>query len=742
MASVTLQSRDHRGLLDIIDKLRSQGISRYVDIPQIIVCGDQSAGKSSVLEAISGMSFPAKDNLCTRFPTELILRRHATSTVKVSINPGPDRSEQDRGRLAEFKAEIHDTPDIGDVVEKAKQAMGLSDTKVFSSDILRVEVCGPTQPHLTMVDLPGLFRAGSREQSVQDAAVVRKMVRGYMESPRSIILAVVSAKSDFALQDITELAREVDPRGVRTLGLITKPDALDVGSDSEIAYLKLAQNKDVVFRLGWHVLKNRDFKTRDATSAERDEAEEAFFSKGVWTSMDPSLLGVKSLKPRLSNVLKDQILQQLPDLLQDVDAEMAACEAQLRRLGTPRGTLKEQRKYLLLVSRDFTSLMQAAIDGEYSDPFFGDAQTEAGYRKRLRARVRNTLTAFQQEMCLKGESKRIVDDASDTENKEQSSRRISRSAYIDHVNVLMSRMRARELQGTFNPLIISELFAEQCQPWSGIAEDVMGSVLQIVDDVTRAIVDHIAIEEAANGIFCIISSSLDGLKGDLHAKLQELLRPHLQGHPITYNNYVINIVQKAQAARRHGRLENVLKKVLGRDDLQAGNETSFDPYQLLKSLEEETDDDMNQHASESAIDYMQAYYKVALERFVDDVSVLAVEQCLVSKLPSLLQSDVVLDLEEEEIARLVSESQDTSLQRARCLEKLDVLQKGKEELRRLVSQRSLGLGAHSGSSQVGDQEANSQELVVPEANDGNGEEANDGNGEEANDGDEEKTIVG
>lgn len=95
-----------------------------------------------------------------------------------------------------------------------------------------------------------LFRAGNSDQSVgsvEDATTVRKMVRSYMKRPRSIILAVVSAKSDFALQEVTEYARELDSKGTRTLGLITKPDTLDAGSDSEAAYLKLAQNKDVLF---------------------------------------------------------------------------------------------------------------------------------------------------------------------------------------------------------------------------------------------------------------------------------------------------------------------------------------------------------------------------------------------------------------------------------------------------------------------------------------------------------------
>lgn len=200
------------------------------------------------------MSFPTKDNLCTRFATELILRREATEMVNVSIQPGPERSIDERQRLHTFHAELDLTrPDLQLVVEKAKNAMGISDFKVFSTDILRVELSGPAQPHLTMVDLPGLFRAGNRDQSSKDAKIVHKMVRGYVQNPRSIILAVVSAKNDFALQEITEMARELDPNGIRTLGLITKPDALDAGFDSEAAYVRLAQNEDVAFRLGWHV---------------------------------------------------------------------------------------------------------------------------------------------------------------------------------------------------------------------------------------------------------------------------------------------------------------------------------------------------------------------------------------------------------------------------------------------------------------------------------------------------------
>ncbi|KAK3933699.1 P-loop containing nucleoside triphosphate hydrolase protein, partial [Diplogelasinospora grovesii] len=132
-----------------------------------IVCGDQSSGKSSALEAISGMSFPAKDNLCTRFATELILRRAPAADVDIHITPGPERSDEEKARLRDFtySRTLADL-DIGHVIDDAKSAMDLNgNNKVFSTDVLRIEISGPSQPHLTMVDLPGLFLAGNKDQS-------------------------------------------------------------------------------------------------------------------------------------------------------------------------------------------------------------------------------------------------------------------------------------------------------------------------------------------------------------------------------------------------------------------------------------------------------------------------------------------------------------------------------------------------------------------------------------------------
>ena len=368
--SAFLQSKDHGDLLNIVDDLRSQCISHYVDLPQVIVCGDQSSGKSSVLEAVSSIRFPQKENLCTRFATEVILRRGPKKSFKVSIVPGAERTGQERAKLLDFQRTDVDLNEFEKLIQEARNAMGVDlDTRAFSTDILRLEISGPSQPHLTLVDLPGLFQAGNKIQSDDDARAVTSLVLSYMRNTRSIILAVVSAKNDFANQIVTKYAREIDPDGLRTLGIITKPDTLHEGSESEQAFVELAENKDVRFRLGWHVVRNRDYDTRHYSMEERDEAERDFFSKSLWARLPRRHIGIASLKLRLSTLLRDQILSKLPSLIMDVEVGINDCKETISRLGAPRSTLQEQRMYLLHISQDFASLAKSATDGVYNNLF-------------------------------------------------------------------------------------------------------------------------------------------------------------------------------------------------------------------------------------------------------------------------------------------------------------------------------------------------------------------------------------
>ncbi|KAI1464926.1 P-loop containing nucleoside triphosphate hydrolase protein [Daldinia caldariorum] len=679
-AAVPLQSKDHKTLMDIIDKLRSKGINRYVNLPQIVVCGDQSSGKSSVLQAISGMTFPTKDSLCTRFATELILRHtneHTGEKCCVSISPGDDRSPKEKALLEKFQySEIPGNFNIGTLVDKAKEAMGVGIDKgrTFCKDILRIELSGPAQPHLTIVDLPGLFRAGNKEQSTEDAAIVQSLVLSYMRNPRSIILAVVSAQSNFALQEVTQHAREIDIRGERTLGLITKPDTLDVGSASERDYFDLVQNRDVKFRLGWHVVRNRDFKSRDCTNEERDQAEAEFFDQGVWAGLPRSHKGSASLRTRLSEVLKEQILEQLPDVLEEIQRGLDQCSSQLEKLGVARSTLAEQRKYLLSASHQFSNLITEAKDGFYQNKFFGNVREDAGYRKRLRAVVQNTLTDFAQIMQTDGEARKIVESASKSDTTQ-----VSRADYLLEVKDLMRRSRGCELPGTYNPLIIGGLFREQCKPWRKWLESFSRDIFEAVDLTVNDALSYIVGDDTKAKLWGeLISDGLEKLNRQLHDKVDEILRPHEDGHPITYNHYLTENVQKIRTSRYQESIKYVLEEYERMLGVLPGT-----PEKMSEVITKLTERNMETVASSDAIDWMEAYYKVALKQVVDDFSKLAIEACLISNLPGLFTPEVVFELTDDTIRRIAAESWETADERRFLTEKMSVLSSGMKELQRL-----------------------------------------------------------
>jgi hypothetical protein len=148
---------------------------------------------------------------------------------------------------------------------------------------------------------------------------------------------------------------------------------------------------------------------RDALTAERDRKESEFFLTGVWTLLNLLQLRVTSLQTRLSNVLQDQILMQLPSVLKDVEAGIKQSEAKLAKLGASRPTVLEQRRYLIKVSAQFSSLVKAAIDRVYTDGFFARTKASEAYLRRLRAVVQNTLSDFAKQMREEGHA-RIIQD--------------------------------------------------------------------------------------------------------------------------------------------------------------------------------------------------------------------------------------------------------------------------------------------------------------------------------------------
>ena len=189
-----LNNPEAQALLDTIDGLRELQVGEIVKLPQIIVVGDQSAGKSSVLEAISRVRFPTKGDLCTRFATELVLRREPTTQIKVSINSAESGSSQP------FYRTTFDKDALPEIINDATVKMGIlpGSKKGFSKDILRVDIADPDAYPVTLIDLPGFFHSTTADQTEDDKKIVRELAEHYMKQPKSIILAVVSANNNLA----------------------------------------------------------------------------------------------------------------------------------------------------------------------------------------------------------------------------------------------------------------------------------------------------------------------------------------------------------------------------------------------------------------------------------------------------------------------------------------------------------------------------------------------------------------
>lgn len=184
--------------------------------------------------------------------------------------------------------------------------------KTFSEDVLKIEIRGPGQGHLSVIDVPGIFKKTTAGLTTKaDMIMVRNMVSSYMKNPRAAILAVIPANVDIATQEILEMAEEHDSRGQRTLGVLTKPDLVDRGAEQSI--MDLVQGRTHKLSLGWCIVRNLGQKELSDSSSDRHALEKSFFkSREPWVSLDKDRVGMEALQVRLIEILAEIIRREFP----------------------------------------------------------------------------------------------------------------------------------------------------------------------------------------------------------------------------------------------------------------------------------------------------------------------------------------------------------------------------------------------------------------------------------------------
>jgi hypothetical protein len=225
--------------------------------------------------------------------------------------------------------------------------------------------------------------------------------------------------------------------------------------------------------------------------------------------------------------------------------------------------------------------------------------------------VQNRLSDFSDALEEKGMQRRIIDDAKsiDPEHAE-----IHYSDFVTEVQHRMRRSRGRELPGTFNPLIIGDLFYLQSKPWELMVNKCIDRLLEDVQKAILPIVQDVLDEKSSTRLLeHIINPCLDKIEVSLRIKVEELLNPQKSGHPITYNHYYTEIVQKAREQHFQKSITQKLKKFFGVE--YPSRESTEDRFtfrmdSLIVALGVETEASMERFACSEAISCMQAYYKV------------------------------------------------------------------------------------------------------------------------------------
>ncbi|RKK76747.1 hypothetical protein BFJ69_g6696 [Fusarium oxysporum] len=662
-----LRSAKSSSRLNQIEQIRANGVGELISLPQLVVCGDQSAGKSSVLEGITGIPFPRQDGLCTRFPTEIILRHCNTArTIVATIRPHSSRSQEVQQTLKAYRKDVKDLSELPSIINDVSKLMGLRgftdshDDNAFASDALRIEISGPIGLHLSVVDLPGLISVSNEEQSDDDVDAVRDM-----------------ASNDIANQGIIKLARQFDPDGGRTVGIITKPDLINEGTESKIA--RVTKNLDnIKLRLGFFLLKNLSPSEieQGLDMDARSRRELQFFASPPWVSqgLDTERIGAEKLRIFLQELLDTHIEKELPKVKEDIRKSLEASERELQALGEPRPTVGHIRAYMIGLSMRFTEIARAALDGNYHGNY-QEFFTGSG-DSRLRARVQQLNTAFATEVRENGQKRRVKDTSESQESDKESTNdadvqiTVSNAEMTDWVKQAYVRTKGKELPGNYNSALLGELFLEQSQPWLPIAKNHVDSVFSAVSRWVDKATDVLFPEEKIRReIRDSLQDWMQGAREQASNELDKLIQDEKRS-PLTYNHYYTDNVQKARLNFQRIAIKDVVAEVTQLDwhgKLHIPN-SSVEIEKFVSALQARVTVNMDEQACNEAVTELNAYYKVAMKTFVDNVARQVIERHIISSLPTAFCPNNVSQMPDEVLLDIGSEPQKQILRRQKLAE--------------------------------------------------------------------------
>ncbi|KAH9006239.1 P-loop containing nucleoside triphosphate hydrolase protein [Lactarius hatsudake] len=350
-------TRYARNNLRLNNSLHDIELNRYLDLPIIAVVGSQSSGKSSLIQAISGIPLlKAPGDACTRCPIECRLTRGdgpwscqvylrrviASSGTTVSDLPKEPFGDlitdkdllEDRISRAQFAILNPSTP-AGTFLEG--DADPGSNELTFSPNIICLEITGPEYSEISFVDLPGLIHNVGTSGNRENIGLIKKLASSYVSKKNCIILMTITCETDFANQGAYDLARTYDPYGQRTVGVLTKPDRSPEAAHEK--WVRYIRGETELLHHGWFCVKQPDTQSPHPVPSLADARvqEESWFKKtSTWGELPSAFqnhLGTKKLVHHLEEILSDLMSRNVPELQSQIRDLIESTNQELARLG-------------------------------------------------------------------------------------------------------------------------------------------------------------------------------------------------------------------------------------------------------------------------------------------------------------------------------------------------------------------------------------------------------------------------
>lgn len=525
-------------MLQVIDRLRELLNNTNIKLPTIVVVGDQSASKSSVLESLSGVALPRGKGIVTRCPLILrLIHQENLPAPYAVISTTLDQSQSS----SENTRRIDNLSDVGRNVQQLTNVLAEGKEKGISSKPIYLSVYGPQYPDLTMVDLPGITRVPIGEQPKNIEYQIKSMIQEYIAPPENIILSVIPLGVDFSTSEGLLMASRVDPNGKRTIIVATRPDevterGLDVKMRISIQQLAL--------RIGIVVVKNRTQDELDqgidwATSRQQ---ELAYFRKhpelAPYLSHDPSsrpmdytsltsyspdadrkiYVGSNTLASILVTLQSQAIRESFPDIKAKVQSLLQSESEKLARLPNGCTTVSECRMRLKQLWDNCTHDLQQIQNGNYSNDDGND-------QLHLYARISDAC-----KQCTKAIHLRVGNPFEE--------------AYIDIIRKVMKENGGRELtaqasDNVFRSLVEREIKAV-LEPYQNAVQNVRDLLYSILDHIlTRQVRDFPNLKANLRTLF---EHFLERQIGVVQQRMQELFES--EQRPYTLDTYYFDTVRK------------------------------------------------------------------------------------------------------------------------------------------------------------------------------------------------------